>query len=520
MKKKYTINTGREVVEREINYIPVRYIIAMIITVFELVAMIGIVVAITIYVPYFYIALWITEIACVIKIVSSNDNPEYKSPWLLVTIVLPIVGFMLYFVFYQRKLSKKFVKRMQRVKTEFALKQDDTVFDSLAQQDLVACNQAKLICKVSDSVLFKNNKTTYFALGEDMHKAMLKDIEQAQKFILLEYFIIEQGIFWDSILHLLRQKARDGVDIKVIFDDIGCMSTLPGDYAKTLQSFGINATLFSKLKGNVDGEFNNRSHRKILVVDGKVGYTGGVNVADEYINQKQRFGHWKDVGVRMQGECVNGLTNLFLQDWGINVKKLDILDTQWYTRDDEHTKGYIIPFGDGPYPVYKYRVGKNVIQSMVAGATKSVVITTPYLIIDNDLCQCLENASLRGVEVKIIIPHVPDKKLVFELGKSYASRLMQSGVQIFEYTPGFIHAKTYLVDDKVAMVGTINLDYRSLVHHFENGVWMYDCDCIADIKKDMMAVLQQSEQKTTSDYNPNLLKRFVIAIARIFAPMF
>ena len=409
---------------------------------------------------------------------------------------------------------------MQKIKTDFAIKQDNAVFDQLAEQDPVAHNQAKLVCRLSDSVVYKNKKSTYFALGEDMHKAMLEDIAKAQKFVLLEYFIVEQGIFWDSILHLLRQKASDGVEIKVIYDDIGCMSTLPGDYVKTLESFGIQATLFSKLRGNVDGEFNNRSHRKILVIDGKVGYTGGVNVADEYINQKQRFGHWKDVGIRLEGESVNGLTNLFLQDWGINAKKLCLDSQQWYITDNASQQGYVIPFGDGPYPVYKYRVGKNVIQSMVAGATKSVYITTPYLIIDNDLCQCLENAALRGVDVNIVIPHVPDKKLVFELSKSYALRLMECGVKIFEYTPGFIYAKTYLVDDKVAMIGTINLDYRSLVHHFENGVWLYDCDCIKDVKADIQNVLEQSQQKTKADYKMGLLKRMVVAIARIFAPMF
>ena len=290
----------------------------------------------------------------------------------------------------------------------------------------------------------------------------------------MEYFIIEEGTFWNSILEILKKKAAVGVEVKVLYDDIGCMMTLPGDYYKTLKSYGIEARPFSRLRGNADSEFNNRSHRKIMVIDGKIGYTGGVNIADEYINEIVKFGHWKDTAIRLEGEAVWELTKLFLVDFGINVKKLLAARNDWYpVQRNNSAQGYIIPFGDGPHPIYERRVGKSVIQNMLSSATRYAWITSPYLIIDNDLCTTFENTALRGVDVRIIVPHIPDKKLVFGMTRSFYHRLMAAGVKIYEYEPGFIHAKSYLVDDDYAMIGTINLDYRSLVHHFENGV----CNC-------------------------------------------
>ena len=297
------------------------------------------------------------------------------------------------------------------------------------------------------------------------------------------------------------------------------MMTLPGDYHKTLKSYGIEATPFSRLKGNADSEFNNRSHRKITVIDGKVGYTGGVNIADEYINETVKYGHWKDTAIRLEGEAVRELTKLFLVDFGINIKKMPNIRNDLYPKTEVKEHGYVIPFGDGPHPLYDRRVGKSVIQNMLNGASRYMWMTTPYLIIDNDLCQSIENAALRGVDVRIIVPHIPDKKLIFGMTQSFYNRLMAAGVRIFEYEPGFIHAKSYLSDDNQAMIGTINLDYRSLVHHFENGVWMYDCESIRELKIDMEDTLRKSIEVTPEMLKTNLLQRFIRAVVRIFAPM-
>ncbi len=500
--------------------IPVRYIIAVLITIFEILAIIGIVVALCYFVPYFYIAAWLTQIACVIKIIASDDNPDYKVPWLLFVLILPVAGFMLYFIFSSRMLKKKYVKRLNDLKNRSYKKDDSEAFITLKKENQAAYSQAAMLCKISDAHLFTDTKQTYFSLGEEMWQSMLVDLKLAKKFIYMEYFIIEEGIFWNSILEILEEKAKQGVEVKVVYDDIGCMSTLPGDYAKILAKKGIEGTPFSRLKGNADSEFNNRSHRKITVIDGVIGYTGGVNIADEYINKIVRFGHWKDVGIRLEGEAVWELTKLFLIDFGINVKQMPTMCSELYpTVKANGEKGYVIPFGDGPKPLYQHRVGKSVILNMLAAATHYAWMMTPYLIIDNETCSGLETAALRGVDVRIIVPHIPDKKLVFGVTRSFYTRLMEAGVKIYEYEPGFVHAKCYLVDDEYAMVGTINLDYRSLVHHFENGVWTYKTDCIKDIKTDMQNTLAKSIEVTQEMQRANILQRAVRSIVRIFAPL-
>ena len=520
MKNKYKVRTGKETIEREYNYIPVRYIIAVLITLFEILAIIGIVVACCYYIPYFYIAAFVTEIFCVIKIIASDDNPDYKVPWLLFVLILPIAGFMLYFLFYSRKLQKKFIRRLDELKRYRYERNQEEILGELERESAHASAQARMLCSISGASVFKDTKQIYYSLGEDMWQAMLSDLETAEKFIFMEYFIIEEGTFWNSILDILKRKAAAGVTVRVLYDDIGCMSTLPGDYHKQLAKLGIEATPFSRLRGQADGEFNNRSHRKICVIDGKVGYTGGVNIADEYINEIERFGHWKDTAIRLEGEAVWELTRMFLADYGINTKKLPETKCELYpTQDEIHADGYVIPFGDGPHPLYERRVGKSVIQNMLAVATKYMYMTTPYLIIDNELCQSIENTALRGVDVRIIVPHIPDKRIVFGMTRSFYHRLMKSGVKIYEYKPGFIHAKSYIADDEYAMIGTINLDYRSLVHHFENGVWMYKCASIKNIKADIDDTIAKSIEITPDMLKTGLVTRFIRSVVRIFAPM-
>lgn len=520
MKKKFEYQVQDKTVEREYNYIPVRYILAILMTVLEVAAILAIVIALCYYVPYFYILCWLTEIACIIKIIASDDNPDYKVPWLLFVLILPVAGFMLYIMFYSRKLKKKYVKRLKDLKNSSYRKDDSALLEKMQAENMRAASQAKMLCNISEAHLFTDTKQTYFPLGEDMHPQLLADLAKAEKFIYMEYFIIEEGKFWNSILEILKAKAAQGVDVKVVYDDVGCMMTLPGNYHKILGSYGIEATPFSRLKGNADSEFNNRSHRKITVIDGKVGYTGGINLADEYINEIVKHGHWKDTGIRLEGEAVWELTRLFLIDFGINVKRMPQISAELFPRQSEiREDGYLIPFGDGPHPLYERRVGKSVIQNMLNGAMHYAWMTSPYLIIDNDLCQSIENAALRGVDVRIIVPHIPDKKIVFAMTRSFYHRLMAAGVKIYEYEPGFIHAKSYLCDDEIAMIGTINLDYRSLVHHFENGVWMYRCEAIGQLKADIKRTFDKTVPIRPEMLKINIVKRFINAVVRIFAPM-
>ena len=519
MKKIIRYKIGTKTIERQATYIPIRYMISILITIFEIVAMIGIVVGLCYFVPYFYISAYITSFACVLKIVSSDDNPDYKIPWILVILFVPVAGFMLYFLFASRRLKNKYIKRLKELKSLTYIKEQKDTLEELKTANEEAYSSVKLLTNIADSNIFTNTKLKYFPSGEEYFANLVSDLKKAQTFIYMEYFIIEQGLFWDSILDILKEKANDGVEVKLVYDDIGCMSTLPGNYYKSLKKYGIDVTPFSRLKGNADSEFNNRSHRKITIIDGLIGYTGGINIADEYINHIEKYGHWKDTGLRLEGEAVYELTKLFLIDYGINVKEMPKINNDLYPLSNVEEKGYVIPFGDGPKPIYERRVGKTLIQNMLANAKEYLYITTPYLVIDNDLCTSIENASLRGVDVRIIVPNIPDKKIIFEMTKSFYKRLMDTGVKIYQYKPGFIHAKSYVADDKYAMVGTINLDYRSLVHHFENGVWIYNHKVIKDIKKDIDNTLDKSILIEKEMLKPNLFSRFIRAIVRIFAPM-
>ncbi|MGN1106378.1 MAG: cardiolipin synthase, partial [Huintestinicola sp.] len=466
MKKKIIIHDQYGVKEKEIDYIPVRFIIAILLILLETAAVVALTCLCAYYIPYFYLAMWATEIACVLKIINSEENPDYKIPWLLVTLLIPVAGFMIYFMFYDRKLTKKQMKRIEQIQKQQIHTDDLRSFDELKNEDKKSYLQAKLLCRMSDTHIYRNTKAKYYPFGENMNSAMLEDLKKAEKFIFLEYFIIEEGVFWNGILEILKEKAVQGVEVRVVYDDVGCMLTLPGDYYKILHSYGIKAVRFSPLKGQADNEFNNRSHRKIMVIDGKIGYTGGVNIADEYINEKKLFGKWKDVGIRLEGDAAAQLTFIFLADYELNIKTPVEDFSLYFTNDISHgDKGYVIPFGDGPKPLYKQRTAKIMIMNMLNQAQDYVYMMSPYLIIDNELCQAMENAAMRGIDVRIITPHIPDKKIIFMMTQSYYKRLTQAGVRIFEYEPGFVHAKVYLADDEYGIVGTINLDYRSLVHH-------------------------------------------------------
>ena len=519
MKSKIQYQVNGQTVEREVNYIPIRFILAIVLAVLETAAVIAIVIACSYYIPYFYLLVWATEIAVVIKIVSSDDNPDYKIPWLMVVLLIPVAGFMMYFLFYDRKLHKRFLKRLEHLKALGHRPDDAPLFEQLEKTSPYAHSQARMLCSIGQTHLYSNTRQEYFPLGEDMLPRLLEDLQAAENFIFMEYFIIEEGSFWNSILEILKEKAAAGVEVKVVYDDIGCMMTLPGDYFRTLRSFGIEATPFSALKGNADSEFNNRSHRKITVIDGKVGYTGGVNIADEYINEVVKFGHWKDTAIRLEGTAVKELTNLFLVDYGLNTFREPKPQQDYFPEYDLDADGFLIPFGDGPAPIYKREVGKSVIQNMLNQANRYVYMMSPYLIVDNELRQAIEDAALRGVCVKLILPHIPDKKIVYEMARSHYQRLLDAGVEIYEYEPGFVHAKVYLADDEYAMVGTINLDYRSLVHNFENGVWMYRCDCLKDIKEDFADTLKKCIRIDETTIKWSLTQRFVRSIVKVFTPM-
>ena len=505
---------------KRIKFIPLRFSFAIFVMLLEFLLVIGSVVALTIFVPYFYIAVVLTQLAVAIMIVNSKDNPDYKSPWLFFVLLIPIIGFMSYFMFYSRELTKSQAKRISfqnKVSIDF---DDSQNLAELKKADNRAFENVSVLKKFSYTHLYKNTKIDYFSDGKDYFNSLLLELNEAKKFIFMEYFIIENGVVWNSVLDILEEKVRDGVEVKIIYDDIGCMKKLPSRYYKILTKRRINTVPFSKLKGQANNRFNNRSHRKMTIIDGKIAYTGGINIADEYINEVQKFGHWKDCGIKLEGQAVCEMTKLFIVDYNLNAKQ-KIEDTEkYFTTHGVEDSGYCVPFGDGPKPAYTYRVSKTLILNLINQAEKSVYITTPYLIIDTELEQALENAAFRGVDVKIVTPHIPDKKSIFLITKSYYPKLLQAGVKIFEYAPGFIHSKMYVVDSSYALLGTVNMDYRSLVHHFENSVFICRHNVIKDISVDFEKTLEESVEITEADTKSNIFSRFIWSLLNIFGPLF
>lgn len=459
-------------------------------------------------------------IGTILAIVNRNMPPESKVTWLLFAVV-PVFGFLLYLMIGERRLSKKEIQQLEKMDSmKF---REDNSYDlrvELKQENKSAFGIVKSLLSMDHNAdVYDGTASQYFSLGEEMFEAMLDDLRSAKKFIFLEFYIIDPGVMWNRILEILVDKVQQGVEVKLLYDDIGCMATLPGDYTKRLRKMGIDAHKFNKVIPRMTVAYNNRDHRKILVVDGQVGYTGGINLADEYINHIVRFGHWKDGGVRLEGRAVKALTRLFLMNWYINRGEITDFDRYHFDSQRVEGKGLYIPYGSGPKPIYKEQVGKAVYQNIINQAIDYVYITTPYLIIDYDLTEDIKNAAMRGVDVRIVTPFIPDKKLIQIVTRGAYPDLLEAGVKIYEYTPGFIHSKNVVSDDELAVVGTINFDYRSLVHHYENAVLMYQTESIADIKQDFEGLFDVSEEISLETLQNSWYQRLLKEIMQLFAPL-
>ena len=459
-------------------------------------------------------------IGTILAIVNRNMPPESKVTWLLFAVV-PVFGFLLYLMIGERRLSKKEIQQLEKMDSmKF---REDNSYDlrvELKQENKSAFGIVKSLLSMDHNAdVYDGTASQYFSLGEEMFEAMLDDLRSAKKFIFLEFYIIDPGLMWNRVLEILVDKVQQGVEVKLLYDDIGCMATLPGDYTKRLRKMGIDAHKFNKVIPRMTVAYNNRDHRKILVVDGQVGYTGGINLADEYINHIVRFGHWKDGGVRLEGRAVKALTRLFLMNWYINRGEITDFDRYHFDSQRVEGKGIYIPYGSGPKPIYKEQVGKAVYQNIINQAIDYVYITTPYLIIDYDLTEDIKNAAMRGVDVRIVTPFIPDKKLIQIVTRGAYPDLLEAGVKIYEYTPGFIHSKNVISDDELAVVGTINFDYRSLVHHYENAVLMYQTESIADIKQDFEDLFDISKEISLETLQNSWYQRLLKEIMQLFAPL-
>ena len=498
-----------------------KYGFSIAIILIELFVIFGIILYMSQIAPLVWVSLvFLVSVATVIAIVNRSMSPESKVTWLIVTFV-PVFGPLLYLMFGERRLSKKELKQLQELNSiAFHENNGRQLHLQLQETDKSAYGIINALLHMdSNAEVYDQTDSQFFASGEEMWQQMLKDLKRAEKFIFLEYYIVEEGLMWDSMLEILEEKAAQGVEVKMLYDDIGCMVTLPGDYTVYLRSKGIDAHKFNKVIPRMTVAYNNRDHRKILVIDGQISYTGGINLADEYINHIERFGHWKDSGIRIDGPATQAFTRLFLMNWYINRGEISDFDQYHLENQTRFGSGLCIPYGSGPKPIYKTKVGKIVYQNLINQAEDFVYITTPYLIIDYDLTEDIKNAAMRGVDVRIVTPHIPDKKLIQLVTRGAYPDLLSAGVRIFEYTPGFIHSKQIIVDDRFAAVGTINLDYRSLVHHYENAVLLYKTESIADIRKDFEGIFEQSQEIFSDTINPTWYQMMIKEVTQLFAPM-
>lgn len=462
----------------------------------------------------------------IIYIVNREEDSAFKISWIIPICLLPVFGALLYVFVMLNPGSYGLKKGLERRIRETAAYRntDSLVLEHIAGEAPEWRQLAGYIQEVGGYPAYENTEVTYFPLGEAKFKDLLPELEKAEKFIFLEYFIVERGVMWNAILDILKKKVKEGVEVRVMYDGMCSLVLLPYSYPKELKSYGIAAKMFSPIVPALSTHQNNRDHRKILVIDDRVAYTGGVNLADEYINEKQRFGHWKDVAVKLEGDAVRSFTAMFLEMW--NAECADSEDYDRYVGIGKRTlppgtpeaDGYVIPYGDGP--VQQESVAENVYIDMLYHAKRYVHIMTPYLILDEKMLGALTYTALRGVEVKLVLPHIPDKKIAFNIARTYYPTLLKAGVRIYEYTPGFVHAKLFVSDDEKAVVGTINLDFRSLYLHFECGAYLYRNRVITDIEKDYQDTLTVCQEISMEDFRKiPLLSRLSGRVFRLFGPL-
>ncbi len=476
-------------------------------------------------------SMWISlffsllSFAIVMYIVCKDDNPSYKIVWIILIMLSPILGAPLYLFAGNKKPSKSMHRRISSTKAKYICKLNggEEVLEMIKNENPRTHSTFSYITRLSGYPVYTNTEAEYFPVGEEMFEAMKREIQKAEHFIFLEYFIINEGKMWNALLKLLVEKAESGVDVRIIYDDMGCVALLPPKYFKKLEALNpnIHVLAFNPVVPVLSLVMNNRDHRKIMVIDGFTGFNGGINLSDEYINEIHPYGHWKDTGVMLRGEAVMNLTEMFLEVWHTfrnNEKDEDLMKYAPSAYGGRASAdGYIQPFYDTPLD--NEALSENLYIDILNQAEKYVYIFTPYLILDDNMKCALCLAAKRGVDVRIVTPGIPDKKAIFRLTRANYSPLLASGVRIFEYSPGFIHAKSFVCDDKTGVVGTINLDYRSLFLHFECGTLMYNSSAVLKLRDDHIETMKKSREITSDNFRSYYKGTMFDAALRIIAPL-
>ncbi len=495
----------------------------------QLIILVGVATILNDYAVYVYGGFTVLAAVIVIYIINERGNPAFNMTWVLLILIFPAFG-CLFYIWVKSQLGTRYIGKrlcMLRLDTAKYMQQEPRVIEALRESKPANANLAHYMQYQLNFPTYRNTQVQYFACGEEKFPVLLEELKKAEKFIFLEYFIVEEGYMWGSVLEILKEKAAAGVEVRFMYDGMCSISLLPPDYPKKIRRFGIQCKMFSPIRPVLSTTQNNRDHRKICVIDGKTGFTGGINLGDEYINRKERFGYWKDTAVMIKGDAVQSLTMLFLQMWycddpaalcALPRSEFDQYRPSYYHPQEFDSDGLVQPYGDSPMD--NQRVGENVYLNLIYGAKDYLYITTPYLIMDSELRYALCVAAKRGVDVRFITPFVPDKALVHMTTRSGYQELVEAGIRIYEYTPGFIHSKTVVCDDQVATVGTINFDFRSLYLHFECGVWMYRTKAMKQVKADFLETLQSCREITLEDCKRvPVYRRLFWSVLRLFSPL-
>ena len=498
---------------------------------------------------WFYILFLIISVVSIIDIYNDGGNPDMKLSWMLLIAILPVFGAIFYATIQSRPGTRKLrisIQEQRKINASY-LHKPAGLAERMAEEDPRMAGLVKYLNDYDGGILYTNTEAEYFPIGEAQFTAMKRELEKAEKFIFIEFFIVCEGKMLDELLEILWRKALEGVEIRFLYDGTNMLINLPSYFSKLIEREGMKAKAFAPIRMVFSPHYNNRDHRKILVIDGQVAFTGGINIADEYINEKERFGHWKDTGVMLRGDGVERMTYLFLEMWNASGKPEEDLgqyrpcrrkeqsisgQVEEYALGMDHAmehatdanrmtgyaQGYVVPYSVSP--LGRERVGEKVYLDLIDTAHRYLHIMTPYLILDHQMIDALTYAAKRGVDVKIIMPHIPDKPYAFVLAKTYYNQLLEAGVQIYEYEPGFVHAKVMVADDEKAVVGTVNMDYRSLYHHFECGVLFYRHPVITNIEADVQDTLTKSIPATKDDYkNQKWYVRLQGRLMRFIAPL-
>lgn len=471
----------------------------------------------------------ILAVVFVTGIVAKRDESSYKLLWVMIIVAMPIFGAMLYFMIGNKSTGKRLKRKLKQSSLElnqaFPAEKEAHITD-IKKQDLRIGQTMEHLTKVTGFPVFQNDSSRYYAFGEEMFQDMCEDLRQAKETIYVEYFIIQSGKFWNTLTDIMEQKVAEGLDVRVMYDDLGSIGTYSISNIAQLSKKGIKCLPFNPFLF-FRSQLNNRDHRKIMVIDGKIAYSGGVNLADEYINEIQKFGRWKDIGFRITGKAVSSYTYMFAEFWNAfsndKIEKEAIFKQGNYfanrkeTLSNPQNNGYILPYYDSP--MYEEHISNVLFTEILSVATDYVWFYTPYLILGDALFDAFIRAARRGVDVRIIMPGIPDKKIVYRISRSYYRDLLKAGVKIYEYHPGFVHAKAFVSDDKIAGIGTVNLDYRSLFLHFECNSVFYRADIIDSLKEDYLSTQMECTERTLDDVNKGILYNLVNNMLRVIAPL-